>query len=114
MSDNSSKEVEIKNGLTLKKIFLGELLLYFPAIDFIDLGNSDWKILFLKYVVESKTNNTGSIESDYFIKNDTNIYPFYYYNNMNKYEMIINNNKLSVNKIRGLLNITLLEVYVLE
>ena len=54
MSDNSSKEVEIKNGLTLKVIFDGELIVIrnVPFKDTVSL-NDDYKICFLEFESEA-------------------------------------------------------------
>ncbi|WGM54793.1 putative neck appendage like protein [Fusobacterium phage vB_FnuS_FNU4] len=54
MSDNSSKEVEIKNGLTLKVIFDGVLIVIrnVPFKDTVSL-NDDYKICFLEFESEA-------------------------------------------------------------
>ena len=110
MSDNSSKEVEIKSGLSLKKIFLGEMHIIGSSKDFLDLGTSNWKIIFINFL---KQDSFPITKNAIIFKNDSNTYNFYSENAL-KYDLAIKNNKITIVSQYEPIEIIILSVYIME
>ena len=110
MSDNSSKEVEIKSGLSLKKIFLGEMHIIGSSKDFLDLGTSNWKIIFINFLKQERFPVT---KNAIIFKNDSNTYNFFS-ENTTKYDLAIKNNKISIVSQYEPIKIIILSVYIME
>ena len=110
MSDNSSKEVEIKSGLSLKKIFLGEMHIIGSSKDFLDLGTSNWKIIFINFLKQESFLVT---KNAIIFKNDSNTYNFFS-ENTSKYDLVIKNNKITIVSQYEPIEIIILSVYIME
>ena len=110
MSDNSSKEVEIKSGLSLKKIFLGEIRIFGNTEDFLDLGTSNWKIIFINFL---KQESFLVSKNAIIFKNDSNTYNFFS-DIAAKYDLVIKNNKISIVDRYEPIEIIILSVYIME
>lgn len=110
MSDSSSKEVEIKSGLSLKKIFLGEMHINGSSKDFLDLGTSNWKIIFINFL---KQESFPVTKNAIIFKNDSNTYNFFS-ENVSKYDLTIKNNKISIVSQHEPIEIIILSVYIME
>lgn len=111
MSDNSSKEVEIKSGLSLRKIFLGELIIQGDQNDVFELGNSNWKVLVFKYDFNSDYSNF--ITTIIFKDDSHESYKFHRENSFIT-DITIKNNKISFINRKEFRPTRILEVYVLE
>lgn len=110
MSDNSSKEVEIKSGLNLKKIFLGEMHITGSTEDFLDLGTSNWKIIFINFL---RQESFAVSKNAIIFKNDSNTYNFFS-ENTSKYDLVIKNNKITIVSQYEPIEIIILSVYIME
>ena len=110
MSDSSSKEVEIKSGISLKKIFLGEMHIIGSSKDFLDLGTSNWKIIFINFLKQESFPKT---KNAIIFKNDSNTYNFFS-ENTSKYDLAIKNNKITFVSQHEPIEIIILSVYIME
>ena len=110
MSDSSSKEVEIKSGLSLKKIFLGEMHITGSTEDFLDLGTSNWKIIFINFL---RQESFAVSKNAIIFKNNTNTYNFLSDIGA-KYDLVIKNNKISIVDRYEPTEIIILSVYIME
>lgn len=111
MSDDTSKEVEIKSGLSLRKIFLGELIIQGNQNDVFELGNSNWKVLVFKYDFNSDYSNF--ITTIIFKDDSHESYKFHRDNSVTT-DITIKNNKISFINRKEFIPTRILEVYVLE
>ena len=111
MSDDTSKEVKIKSGLSLRKIFLGELIIQGNQNDVFELGNSNWKVLVFKYDFNS---NYSNFITTIIFKDDS--HESYKFHNEDSFitDITIKNNKISFINRKEFRPTRILEVYVLE